>query len=74
MDCVKLYFKDNLIGVLTQDNKNSRYIFEYFQRFVQCFLLDIAKKHMTMSMKNQLELLTQILIKVNFGQGCSYGC
>ena len=27
MDCVKLYFKDSLIGVLTFDSKNNRYIF-----------------------------------------------
>jgi len=27
MDCVKLYFKDNLIGILTYDIKNERYIF-----------------------------------------------
>ena len=27
MDCVKLYFKDNLIGVLTYDNKSQKYIF-----------------------------------------------
>lgn len=27
MDCVKLYFKESLIGVLTYDNKNNRYIF-----------------------------------------------
>ena len=27
MDCVKLYFKENLIGILTFDVKNNRYIF-----------------------------------------------
>lgn len=27
MDCVKLYFKENLIGVLTHDDKNNQYIF-----------------------------------------------
>ena len=27
MDCVKLYFKDNLIGILTYDSKSRRYIF-----------------------------------------------
>ena len=27
MDCVKLYFKDNLIGILTYDDKNKKYVF-----------------------------------------------
>ena len=27
MDCVKLYLKDNLIGVLTFDNKQNQYVF-----------------------------------------------
>ncbi len=27
MDCVKLYFKDNLIGILTYNDKNEQYIF-----------------------------------------------
>ena len=27
MDCIKLYFKDSLIGVLTYDSKHNKYIF-----------------------------------------------
>ena len=41
MDCVKLYFKDNLIGVLTYDIKNSRYIFVKNKFFNNKYIQDI---------------------------------
>lgn len=41
MDCVKLYFKDSLIGVLTHDVKNNRYIFIKNKFFNNKYIEDI---------------------------------
>ena len=41
MDCVKLYFKDSLIGVLTYNEKNSSYIFVKNKFFTNKYIHDI---------------------------------
>ena len=41
MDCVKLYFKENLIGILPYDNKNNRYIFVKNKFFNNKYIEDI---------------------------------
>ena len=41
MDCVKLYFKDNLIGVLTYDIKNNKYIFIKNKFFDNQYIHDV---------------------------------
>lgn len=41
MDCVKLYFKESLIGVLTNDIKNERYIFVKNKFFTNKYIQDI---------------------------------
>lgn len=41
MDCVKLYFKNSLIGVLTRDDKHDRYIFVKNRFFNNKYIEDI---------------------------------
>lgn len=41
MDCVKLYFKDTLIGVLTFDEKNEQYIFVKNKFFTNKYIQDV---------------------------------
>lgn len=41
MDCVKLYFKDTLIGVLTFDNKQEQYIFVKNKFFNNKYIQDV---------------------------------
>lgn len=41
MDCVKLYFKESLIGVLTYDNKQEQYIFVKNKFFTNKYIQDV---------------------------------
>lgn len=41
MDCVKLYFKDSLIGVLTYDYKNNRYVFVKNKFFTNKYIHEV---------------------------------
>ena len=41
MDCVKLYFKENLIGVLTYDEKSETYIFVKNKFFNHKYIHDL---------------------------------
>jgi hypothetical protein len=41
MDCVKLYFKDSLIGVLTYDEKHEQYIFIKNKFFKNKYIQDV---------------------------------
>lgn len=41
MDCVKLYYKETLIGVLTYDAKNEQYIFVKNKFFTNKYIQDV---------------------------------
>ena len=41
MDCVKLYFKESLIGVLTYDYKNEHYLFVKNKFFTNQYIHEI---------------------------------
>ena len=41
MDCVKLYFKDSLIGVLTYDSNCSQYVFVKNKFFENVYIQEI---------------------------------
>ena len=41
MDCIKLYFKDNLIGVLTYNDKEKKYLFVKNKFFNNQYLHEI---------------------------------
>lgn len=41
MDCVKLYFKDTLIGVLTYNQKTNQYVFVKNKFFANKYIQDV---------------------------------